>query len=70
VDVAANKAYGIAGGAITVAGTLDPTTVGTPANGSTYNVISGASTLLGTFSTVDGAYTVSYGTGTVTVKAT
>ena len=70
VDATANKAYGIVGGAETLAGILDPTTVGSPAVNSTYNVISGASSVLGTFSAVDGAYTVSYSTGTVTVKAT
>jgi hypothetical protein len=70
VDATANKAYGIVGGAESLAGILDPTTVGSPALNSTYNVISGASSLLGTFSSVDGAYTVSYSTGTVTVKAT
>ncbi len=70
VDATANKAYGIVGGAESLAGILDPTTVGSPAVNSTYNVISGASSVVGTFSTVDGAYTVSYSTGTVTVKAT
>ncbi len=69
VDATADKAYGIVGGAETLAGILDPTTVGSPALNSTYNVISGASALVGAFSSVDGAYTVSYSTGTVTLKA-
>jgi hypothetical protein len=70
VDVAANKAYGLSGSAYTLAGTLDPTTLGTPAANSTYNVIANTSQIIGSFTTVTGPYTVSYPTGSVTLKAT
>jgi hypothetical protein len=44
--------------------------VGSPAAGSTYDVLSDSSSLLGTFSVLVGPYTVSYSSSAVTVQAT
>jgi hypothetical protein len=67
---ASTGAFGITGGADSVAGTLDVTTAGLPAVGSTYDVIRSASSLGGTFSTLVGSYTVSYSSVAVTLTAT
>ncbi len=66
---ASTGAFGITGGTDSVAGTLDVTTVGSPAVGSTYNVIRSSSSLLGAFSMLLGPYTVSYSSTAVTVEA-
>ncbi|MFZ0665163.1 MAG: hypothetical protein WAM97_05365, partial [Acidimicrobiales bacterium] len=60
--------WGITGGIDQVGGTLDITTVGSPTNGTPYNVINAATSVGGTFSTVDGTYTVTYTTTAVTAK--
>jgi hypothetical protein len=67
---ASTGAFGVTGGVNSLAGTLDVNTVGAPALGSTYNVIRNSSSLLGAFSALLGAYTVSYSSTAVTVQAT
>jgi hypothetical protein len=71
VDVPAATGYGLTGGAVTLAGTLDVTTVGTPTSGTSFSVISGASSRSGTFATVSSAvsYTPLYSTAGVKLKA-
>jgi hypothetical protein len=67
---ASTGVFGITGGVDTLAGTLDITTVGSPAVNNTYNVINNATSVTGTFSTVDGTYSVTYTTTDVTAKVT
>jgi fibronectin-binding autotransporter adhesin len=71
VDATANEAYGIVGGTLSLGGILDVNTVGSPATGSQYAVVSGSSDS-GTFSNIDSgsqSYTVSYASGGVTLTA-
>jgi hypothetical protein len=70
VTVDATAGYGIVGGTDTVGGKLAVTTVGTPASGSSYNVISGAS-LSGTFATINSpvTYTPTYSSTGLTLTA-
>jgi hypothetical protein len=70
ITVAGAHVYGITGGTDSLAGKLHVTTTGTPASGTMYNVISGA-TLSGTFSSISStvAYTPSYSSSAVTLTA-
>lgn len=70
VDAAAAAGYGISGGSVAVGGTLAVTTVGTPAHGSAYSVISGA-TLTGKFASISSAtaYTATYSGSALTLTA-
>jgi hypothetical protein len=67
---AATGASGIVGGVDTLDGALDPATVGSPTVGSTYEVLSGATSVTGTFSTIVGTYAATYSVAGVTVKFT
>jgi hypothetical protein len=69
---AANGAFGISGGSVSVAGTLIVTTTGNPPIGNSYAVISGTN-LSGTFSTVitgSTNYSVAYSSSAVTLTRT